>query len=54
LKSRSPYCLRYSNGDIYVGQWKMNMRHGQVHCRSPLQQCSNSSSRAGQDELCEW
>jgi hypothetical protein len=21
---------RYSNGDIYVGQWKMNKRHGQV------------------------
>jgi hypothetical protein len=21
---------RYSNGDIYAGQWKMNKRHGQV------------------------
>ena len=22
--------LRYGNGDVYVGQWKMNKRHGQV------------------------
>ena len=21
---------RYSNGDVYVGQWKCNKRHGQV------------------------
>ena len=29
--------FKYSNGDIYVGQWKSNKRHGQV--RAPFATC---------------